>query len=319
LMIVYVLSLSMFGLFEIVLPSGISNITVVRQGYMGALGLGMLATVLATPCGAPLLGPVLAWSVSKPMATTIAVFLIIGWGMAAPYILLTAFPRLLNRVPQGGNWMIRLKQAIGFCMLGFSAYLVFLFPPGWHKPLLYFCVVLGFCVWLGFSVGNPAAPLKKRYLARGIALILLVAGAITFAATPKTDALALGEPWYQQLEDYKQQNRTVVVKFTANWCKNCAVLDKLIYKTQTFNDKLAETGAALVIADWSFEDPTITRMLRELGGQGQSIPFTAIFPGGDPEPPLVLEGFYSLQDTLESLDKAAARARGQAEKNNARD
>ncbi|MCK5269704.1 MAG: hypothetical protein KAJ46_02925, partial [Sedimentisphaerales bacterium] len=114
LMIVYVLSLSMFGLFEIVLPAGVSNMSVTRKGYIGALGMGMLATILATPCGAPLLGPVVAWAVGKTTMVMVVMFLIIGVGMALPYVLLTAFPTLLGRIPKSGNWMIRLKQAIGF-------------------------------------------------------------------------------------------------------------------------------------------------------------------------------------------------------------
>ncbi|MCP4708704.1 MAG: hypothetical protein GY869_08775 [Planctomycetes bacterium] len=310
LMIVFVLGLSMFGLFEIVLPARLSNMSVNRQGYAGALGMGMLATVLATPCGAPLLGPVLAWSVVKPPVVTFVMFLIIGMGMAFPYVALTAFPRLMSRIPQAGNWMIRLKQAIGFAMLGFSVWIIFLFPVAWYKPLVYFCLVLGFCIWLGLSLGNPTVPVVKRYLARGIALVLVVASSVAFAMAPKVDKATSAEPWHVQLARLQEQNQTVVVKFTANWCKNCAVLDKSIYKTDTFKNKLAETNTAFIVADWSYEDPSIKQVLVELGGPGQSLPFTAIYPGGDPEPPITLEAMYSMEDILGALDEAAKRGDG---------
>ena len=307
LMIVFVLGLSMFGLFEIVLPARLSNMSVNRQGYAGALGMGMLATVLATPCGAPLLGPVLAWSVVKPPAVTFVMFLIIGMGMGFPYVVLTAFPRLMSRIPRAGNWMIRLKQAIGFAMLGFSVWIIFLFPVAWYKPLVYFCLILGFSIWLGLSLGNPTAPLMKRYLARGIAIILIVASSIAFAIAPKVDKVTTEEAWHVQLARLQEQNQSVVVKFTANWCKNCAVLDKSIYKTETFKNKLAETNAVLIIADWSYEDPSIKQVLVELGGPGQSLPFTAIYPGGDPEPPITLEAMYSMEDILGALGEAEDR------------
>jgi len=310
LMIVYVLSLSMFGLFEIVLPARVSNITVVRKGYLGALVMGMLATVLATPCGAPLLTPVLAWSLGKPLAVTIVVFLIIGAGMAVPYVLLTAFPRLLGRIPKGGNWMILLKHAIGFGMLAFCVYLILLFSPAWHSPLFYFCLLLGFCVWLGFTVVNYATPTKKRLLVRTIALILIIAGswALALSVAVKTEEPA--EPakhWLVQLEDYQQQKRSVIVKFTANWCKNCAVIDKIIYKNQVFKDKLSETKTTLVVADWSNEDADIERMLNELGGK--ALPFAVVFPGGEPDNPIILRDFYSMEDVINALDKAYERSR----------
>jgi len=307
LMIVFVLGLSMFGLFEIVLPARLSNMSVNRQGYAGALGMGMLATVLATPCGAPLLGPVLAWSVVKPPAVTFLMFLIIGMGMAFPYVVLTAFPGAMSRIPRAGNWMIRLKQAIGFAMLGFSVWIIFLFPAAWTKPLVYFCLVLGFSIWVGFSLGNPTVSAMKRYLARGIALILIVGSSVAFAMAPKVDEATSEEAWHVQLARLQEQKQTVVVKFTANWCKNCAVLDKSIYKTETFKNKLAETNAALIIADWSYEDPSIKEVLVELGGPGQSLPFAAIYPGGDPERPITLEALYSMEDMLGALDEAEKR------------
>ena len=101
----------------------------------------------------------------------------------------------------------------------------------------------------------------------------------------------------------------MVVKFTVNWCKNCAVLDKSIYKTETFKNKMDEVHATLIIADWSYEDPSIKQMLVELGGPGQSLPFTAIYPGGDPEPVITLEALYSMEDMLGALEEAARRER----------
>jgi len=309
LLIVLVLSLSMFGMFDIALPPRLSNIQVVRRGYLGTFAMGMLATLLATPCGAPLLTPVLAWSLAQPLVITVVVFLLIGAGMAAPYVLLTAFPSLLGRVPHAGNWMLRLKQALGFLMLLFAGYLICVFPPGWHRQLIYFCLLMAFCVWLGLSVVNRATPAPRRRAVRLIALVLLAAGAVALALVPKNDTLTSGEPWGQQLARYRQEGRTVLVKFTANWCTNCAILDKIVYQTAAFRDRLVQTGAALIIADASFSDPEIDQMIRALGGPGQALPFAALFPGGDPDSPILLRDLYSLNDALAALDQAHRRQR----------
>jgi thiol:disulfide interchange protein len=310
LLVVYVLSLSMFGLFEIVLPARLTNISVVRKGYLGTLAMGMLATVLATPCGAPLITPVLTWSLGRSLPITVAVFLIIGAGMAAPYVILTAFPKLLNRIPRAGNWMMRLKQAVGFAMLAFSVYLILLFPTNWHGPLFYFCLLVGFCLWLGFGLVGHAQPGGRGWAVRLLAAILLAGGAIGLAgevrnsSTPQTVAT---EYWLTQLNACQLRRQTAIVKFTANWCKNCAALEKLIYHRREFNDKLAQGDAKLIIADWSYPDPEIRKMIYDLGGPGQALPFAVVFPGGDHDHPILLRDFYSLDDTIRSLDEAAKR------------
>jgi len=313
--IVLVFSLSMFGLFEIVLPQRLSNLAGVRRGYLGAFAMGALATVLATPCSAPLLGTVLTYSLTKPLPITIAVFLIVGAGMALPYVLLTCSPKLINRIPKAGPWMIRLQQVIGFIMLGFAVYLLLLFPTGWHKPLLYYSLLLAFCVWLALGLVNRYTPALKRYFARSIALILLIAGSWALAVIPKTTtpAAPVGptassttptDNWLTQLDRCRQNQQTVIVKFTANWCKNCAVLDELIYHNPAFQDKLRQTHAALVIADWTYSDPAIKQMILDLAGPGQALPFAAVFPGKDPDHPILLRDFYSLAETLAALDNA---------------
>jgi len=217
--------------------------------------------------------------------------------------------------------MIRLKQAIGFAMLGFSIYLILLFPPDYRKPLLYYCLLLGFCVWLGMVVVNQTTQPLRRVLVRGVAVVLVIAGSVGLSLTiaPGTNIAAdaaadvadgASEDWLTQLNNYKQQGHTAIVKFTANWCKNCAVLDKVIYKTQSFRNKLKETNAKLIVADWSYGDEAIKQMIREFGGSGQSLPFAVVFPGSDPDNPILLRDFYSLEDALSALDEAARRGGG---------
>lgn len=306
LMIVFVLGLSMFGMFEIALPKKLASINVVKKGYVGTFAMGALATVLATPCGAPLLGGVLTYSLSKPIAITMVMFLIIGLGMASPYVVLTAFPSLLSRIPQSGNWMIRLKQALAFIMMAFAVGIVAMFPGHYRLPLLMFCVLIAFCVWLGMSVVNINTPQRKRMITRAIALLLVIIGSYALGhtithskpITPDSDT-----HWQQQLELYQSQHRIVVVKYTANWCKNCKVLDKIIYKTDAFKAKLAETDAVLVIADWSFGDQSINEALNAFGTK--SIPFAAVYPARATGKPILLHDFYTLDNMLKAIDRAA--------------
>ena len=313
LLIIFVLSLSMLGLFEVILPARISNIAVVKQGYAGAFGMGVLATLLATPCSAPLLGGVLTWSLSQTTPITVMVFVVIGLGMAGPYVLLTAFPALIDRIPKAGPWMLYLKQGLGFVMLGVSGYLVFLFPPGWHFPLLLVCLLTAFALWLSYQVVVPTTAAPKKTVARFAALIVLAcAGWVTWqVATNEPDqqdgpAQPGEENWLvAQLLPLHEAGKTVMVEFTADWCPNCKYVEQTVLKQDAFKQALEQADAELIIADWTHDDPAIEALLTRLGSA--SIPFTAVFPGNDPYRPIVLRDIYTLETAVEILKQTTIR------------
>ncbi len=303
LMIVYLLTLSMFGIFEVMLPSKLNNIQIVREGYLGAFGMGVLATLLATPCSAPLLGPVLAWSLSKTMGITVMVFLVIGLGMAVPYVLLTAFPKLMNKIPKAGSWMIRLKQGLGFVMLGVSGFLIFLFPGEWQFPLVIFCVCLALGLWLAMQVVNAASPPNKRLAGRLCGLLVVVLGGWFVYSSVDTQITHSGNNFeLAKLVELNQQGEHVMVEFTASWCLNCKVVEKTVLDRDEFKSELDRKNVTLMIADISnntYESAVINKLLKQLGSE--SIPFTAIFPGDNPMEPIVLRDIYTLDTILEAL------------------
>ncbi len=313
--IIFILTLSMMGLFEIVLPAKMTNVGIVKQGYAGSLGMGIMATLLATPCSAPLLGPVLVWSLSRPTPVTIGVFLMVGVGMAAPYVLLTAFPRLLNRIPKAGTWMIRLKEGLSFVMLGVCIYLISLFPPAWFVPLTVYCVVVAFAIWLGLKAVDFNTPAVRRGMTRLIALAVIgYATWLFWQHKPQTTSTDIGDvPVAEQSVNWlvaellplHDAAQTVMVEFTADWCPNCKAVELAVLKRDEFKAKLDETNTKLIIADLTRDDPAIKELLTRLGSQ--SIPFTAIFPGNDPLRPIVLRDVYTLNMAVKALDMAAAK------------
>ena len=86
--------------------------------------------MLATPCAGPLLVPAVSWAIVQPPWLTFLAFTCIGLGMATPYLLIGAFPRLISFLPKPGAWMETFKQLMGFLLLGT---VVFLFNSLEHK------------------------------------------------------------------------------------------------------------------------------------------------------------------------------------------
>jgi thiol:disulfide interchange protein DsbD len=233
------------------------------------------------------------------------VFLVIGIGMAAPYVVLTAFPGLLKKLPKAGGWMIRLKQGLGFVMLGVTAYLIFLFPAKWHLPLVFFCVLVGLAFWLGFQVVNFSSPPGKKYGVRAAAVLVIALGGWLLHYSVKEHPAGEAEVVdfsLAGLKELHEQEKTVMVEFTADWCPNCKYVEKTVLDKTEFREKLKENNVTLMIADWTHYEPVITELLSELGSK--SIPFTAIFPGKAPYRPILLRDIYTLDSALEALDMA---------------
>ncbi len=124
-----VLATSMFGAFELALPSGLAvklN-TVGGGGLIGALLMGSVAGFLAAPCTGPVLTGVLAWvaRTQDPVLGAVLLF-IYALGIGVPFFLIGVFT---VRLPKGGQWMEWVKSVFGVALLALAAsYLRDAFP-----------------------------------------------------------------------------------------------------------------------------------------------------------------------------------------------
>ncbi len=110
--------LSLLGVFEIQLPGALGGGSNEQEGLREPSSTGILATLLATPCIGPFVSGVLVWSVTQPTHVIYAVWGMLGLGMASPYLLIGAFPALLEKMPRPGMWMVRFKEFSGFVLMG---------------------------------------------------------------------------------------------------------------------------------------------------------------------------------------------------------
>src|ERR1700757_3510786 len=115
--LVFAFALNLFGVFELTVSApatgGLAKLAA-GGGYGGAFFQGAFATILATPCTAPFLGTASAFAFTQPAWATFLIFFSIGIGMALPYLLLAIQPKWLRYLPKPGEWMVRLKQLLGF-------------------------------------------------------------------------------------------------------------------------------------------------------------------------------------------------------------
>ncbi len=153
LSLVFVFALSFLGVWEVPIPGFVGSSKTAHQmaqrgGAPGAFAKGVLATLLATPCSGPLLVPAIGWAVVQPVVITYTAFTAIGLGMAFPYLLIGAFPRLINLLPKPGAWMETFKQLMGFLLLGTVVWIFYFLDKSYTTGTLALLVALGFACWV---------------------------------------------------------------------------------------------------------------------------------------------------------------------------
>ena len=317
--LVFALALSLFGVYEILLPgtSGLGGLDR-REGLTGSFLNGVLATILATPCTAPFLGTALGFAFAQPAGGVIAVFLAIGVGMALPYVVLALKPAWIEHLPKPGPWMVRFKQLMGFLLMATVLWLLWVLGNQvgvegvvWTGAFL---LGLGLACWVWGQWGSFQHSTRSKRVARTVVLGLVVGSYAIFVhpllATEQTLAeqtTAAELDWQPfsaaRVEELVTSGQMVFIDFTAEWCWTCKVNERAVLAQQVVRERFAALDVALVKADWTNRNPEITQLLRAFGRSG--VPLYVIFPAGLIDQPLVLPEVITAEMVVEKLDAAA--------------
>lgn len=151
-------ALSLFGWYEIELPSGLARFTSAREGqggYLGTVFMALTFTILSFACVAPFLGGFAgAATQSRPLAHIIAGSLAFSFTFAAPFFFLALFPGFLRKMPRSGSWLNSVKVVMGF--LEAAAAFKFLragelaFFQG--EAVQFFTYDFVLCIWIGLCL-----------------------------------------------------------------------------------------------------------------------------------------------------------------------
>ena len=272
-----------------------------------------LATVVATPCTAPFMGSALGVALGQPPAAAMLIFTALGLGMAAPYLLLSASPRLLRFVPKPGAWMETFKQLMGFFMMGTVVVLVWVFGRQTGADasafLLIGLVVLGMAGWI-YGRSATASPSRRRLAvatAGAIGLVGLALG-VTAGAPAKDDTIAWAPFSQEAVEAARAAGRPVFIDFTAAWCLSCQVNERVALRPAEVGDRFQRYDIAAFKADLTVEDERLTAALESYGRS--SIPLYVLYAPGSASPqllPVTLTPDIVLDALDENLGKNASR------------
>jgi thiol:disulfide interchange protein len=186
--IVFAMALSFLGLWEIPIPgfSGTSKIGKLadKESLWGAFFKGVIATILATPCGAPLMSLALTQIFGRSPLEVYLIFTCIGIGMAFPYFVIALNPQIIAKVlPKPGPWMIVSKQALAFLLLGTVAWLVSTLDVAFALPSLVFVFGIWLACWIVGTAQHHFYGFGRMvgvYAASG--LIIAATGVVAFSS-----------------------------------------------------------------------------------------------------------------------------------------
>ncbi|WP_257386091.1 protein-disulfide reductase DsbD [Tahibacter caeni] len=297
------LSLSMFGFYELQLPGSLQNrlaaISNRQQGgsLLGVGVMGVLSALIVGPCVAPPLAAAVLYisQTGDPLFGGVALF-VLSLGMGAPLVVAgTAAGRLL---PRAGAWMETVKAVFGVSFLALAIWMLARFlDPVWTM-LMIGALAVACGIYLGALERLPEGAPGWRTLWKALGMVLLIAGAAqlvgAFAgsrdplqplkglsagagAAAKDEHLAFRT--IKSVEDLHRvlgEGRPVLLDFYADWCVSCKEMEKFTFTKPDVHAALA--GYTLLKADVTANDETDQALLKHFGLFG---PPATIFFGSD--------------------------------------
>lgn len=244
------MALSLFGLFTLQLPekwrataSTLSQHQK-RGTYVGAFFMGVLSTLILSPCVTPPLVAALSFisQTGDAILGGVALFAM-GIGMGAPLLLIGLMgPKIL---PKSGEWMNVVKNMAGVLLLAVAIFMLQRIVPEIIAMMLWIGLCIGVAIYLGAfsSAVSVSAWIKKiiGLLFLGVSVLL----AINLYHNG-TQSSSLSFQAVHSIEDVEKalkkapQNKTVMLDFYADWCIACKELDNITFENNEIKAKLSQ-------------------------------------------------------------------------------
>jgi thiol:disulfide interchange protein DsbD len=230
--------------------------------------------------------------------------------MALPYLVLSAFPVLVHRVPRTGPASNLIKQVMGLLMLAAGSYFLgtglagMLATPPDPPTQAYWWFVALFIgaagAWLAWRTIQLAQRLRQRLLFGGLGVALvLVAIAIGIRFTERSPVNWI---YYTpaRLADAQRQNKVVVIEFTAAWCLNCHALEQAVLHQRSVFTLLNSQDVAPIKIDLTGNNTEGNKKLVEVGRR--TIPFLIVYSRDGK--PIFSSDAYTVEQLKEALKQA---------------
>lgn len=326
------LSLSMFGVYELQLPSGLQNRMNDMSGrlkggqYAGVFVMGGISALVVGPCvAAPLAGALVYISQTRDVMIGGVALFALACGMSVPLLLVGVSAGSL--LPRAGGWMVKVKHFFGVMLLAVALWMVSPVLPAWGLMVGTAVLLLATAVYLGaFESLDHITPGRTFTKGTGIALsvmaVMQLAGAASggrelmqplrhlaggVAAEPAISALKFQTVANLEALDaaVRSASKPVMLDLYADWCVACKEFDSLTFSDPAVRQRLA--GMTLLRVDVTANTPQDKALMRKFQVFGP--PALLFFsPRGAERPSARVVGFQNAGDFLSHLNGLANEA-----------
>jgi len=313
-MVVTLFACNLWGFFEVHLPESVAEIGA-HETHVHGLGkhflTGALATLLATPCSAPFLGTAVGFALARGSGEILMIFASLGIGLAAPYLLISAYPKFATMMPKPGHWMVILRRFLGFTLAATGGWLVSILAIQVNDVAA--AVIASIMVTVAVML-YVHKRLHRRYgrldwIAVAVLSVLAfgVPGTITITQSGSKASTAKLEGLWKPFDERKikaliREDHVVFVDVTAKWCITCQVNKALVLSKGETYIRLSDPDLVAMQGDWTKPSEVISTYLASFGRYG--IPFNAVYGPGAPDG-IALPELLTQKVVLEAIDQAS--------------
>ena len=322
------LSLSMFGFYELQLPSAwqsrIASLSNQQKSgsLLGVAIMGLLSALIVGPCVAPPLAAAVLYisQTHDPVFGGMALF-VLSLGMGAPLVVFgTAAGKLL---PRAGAWMDAVKAVFGVVFLGLAIWMLARILDGLWIMLMSGTLLIASAVYLGAldRLADGVSGWRKLWKALGVILLLIGAAELIGATAggrdvtqplaslvashgAEADSGTLAFRTIKSSTDLDRElaasaGKRVMLDFYADWCVSCKEMEKFTFTQPGVRQALADF--VLLKADVTANDDADQALLKRFGLFGP--PATIFFAAGSEQRALRLIGFEQADAFVERVDR----------------
>ena len=255
------LALSLFGVYELQLPRALQNSlsrfsdSRKRGSYAGVFVMGMISTLIVSPCvTAPLVGVLMYIAQTGDRLLGASALFAMGIGMGLPLLFIgTSAGKWL---PKSGAWMDAVKKIFGILMLGMAIWLISRVISPMLVMVLWGILLLAIAIFLILYLPTV---IGRRKLNRTIGFLVGLSGMLVVVAgigmptqlsnwIGAVPAMVNHEKTFVVVHDIsalqkqlllaKQDKKPVILDFYADWCESCVVMDRKVFNLPTVKQQL---------------------------------------------------------------------------------
>ncbi len=288
LLLAVAITANLLGIYEFAVP-GFAQ----AGSPQGAFATGLLAAFAATPCTGPFMAAAMGAALLLPVAEALALFAMLGLGLALPFLAIAYVPRLREMLPKPGAWMVTFKKAMAVPMGLTALALVWLSGRlagnGFaFAAVLIALIVVALLVLLGRRQRFGRAAGGRWWAMLAVVLAFGAAGlpGMVREGASEVSLILPSQPFSEEaLAKARASGKPVFAYFTADWCLTCKVNEAAVIEREETRAAFEKGGVVVLRGDWTRRDPAITRYLTQHGAAG--VPLYVWYPAGGGEPQIL--------------------------------